>query len=187
MKLFRPAPNRSRAQNLLWTAAQCAVVWGTTLVVLPLLIVELERRLGVHGFRFRAQTVVAIALFMAASALNLATGAVLAVIGRGTPLPLASPQSLVLTGPYRYVRNPMAIAGISQGIAVAIWLGSWTVLAYAFAGAVFWHVVLRPAEEADLVSRFGAEYEAYRRAIPLWYPGFGRSRSVDPAIALKAE
>lgn len=170
MPVFRPAPARSRAQNLLWTAAQCSVVWGTTLVVLPMLLVELERRMGISGFRFTGQRPLAVGLFIAASALNLTTGALLATIGRGTPLPLACPQTLVVSGPYRFVRNPMAVAGISQGIAVAIWLGSWTVLLYSFAGGVFWHTVLRPPEERDLLARFGESYESYRRAVPLWCP-----------------
>ena len=118
----------------------------------------------------RSTSGLAIALFVAASALNLTTGALLATIGRGTPLPLACPQTLVLSGPYKYVRNPMAVAGISQGLAVAIWLGSWSVLAYSFAGGVFWHTVLRPPEERDLLARFGTSYESYRRAVPLWRP-----------------
>jgi protein-S-isoprenylcysteine O-methyltransferase Ste14 len=170
MRLFRPAPSRSRVENLLWTAAQCLVVWGVTLAVLPLLLVELERRLGIAGFSFAGQRVLAVTLFIVASVLNLTTGAFLATIGRGTPLPLASPQQLVLDGPYRYLRNPMALAGILQGVAVAIGLGSWTVLLYAAAGGVVWHVALRPAEERDLIARFGESYEAYRRGVPLWCP-----------------
>ena len=69
MPVFRPAPARSRAQNLLWTAAQCSVVWGTTLVVLPMLLVELERRMGISGFWFTGQRPLAVGLFIAASAL----------------------------------------------------------------------------------------------------------------------
>jgi protein-S-isoprenylcysteine O-methyltransferase Ste14 len=177
MTLFRPAPSRSRARNLLWTAAQCVVVWGLTLVVLPLLLVELERSVGIPGFRFTGQRRLAATLFIGASVLNLTTGAFLATIGRGTPLPLASPQQLVLSGPYRFLRNPMALAGILQGAAVAIGLGSWTVLLYSAAGGVFWHVALRPAEERDLIARFGESYEAYRRGVPLWCP---RPRSRFP-------
>ena len=146
------------------------MVWGVTLFGLPALLVELERRAGVSGFHFAGQRALAVGLFIAASTLNLTTGGLLAVIGRGTPLPLACPQSLVLSGPYRYIRNPMALAGIAQGVAVAIWLGSWTVLLYAAAGAAFWHVAIRPVEERDLVARFGPAYESYRRAVPLWWP-----------------
>ncbi len=167
--LFRPAPPRSRRANLLWTAAQSVAIWGLALLVGPAVLVAAERRLGVPRFDFSGRTSLALLLFGATSALNLATGAVLAARGRGTPLPTACPRALVVSGPYRHVRNPMAVAGIGQGVAVAVGLGSWLVLLYALGGAVLWHVVVRPVEERDLAERFGSAYAHYRRAVPLWW------------------
>ena len=152
------------------TAAQSLVVWGLALAVVPVLLVAVERRVGVPAFDFSGRWGVALALFVGCSALNTASGAVLAVRGRGTPLPVACPRALVIAGPYRYVRNPMAVAGIGQGVAVALGLGSWLVLGYALAGAVLWHAAIRPAEERDLAARFGRAYIAYRNAVPLWRP-----------------
>ena len=143
-------------------------MWGLALAVGPALLVAAERRVGVRGFDFPGRWGVALGVFVACSALNVASGAVLAVRGRGTPLPVACPRALVVAGPYRYVRNPMAVAGIGQGVAVALGLGSWLVLLYALAGAVIWHVAVRPAEERDLAARFGRAYTTYRRAVPLW-------------------
>jgi protein-S-isoprenylcysteine O-methyltransferase Ste14 len=177
-KLFRPAPPRSRRANLLWTAAQSLAVWGLALVVGPAVLVAVERRLGSAGFHFPHQARVALVLFGAASALNLATGAVLAARGRGTPLPTACPRALVFTGPYQHVRNPMAVAGIGQGVAVALGLGSWLVLLYAVGGGVVWHLAVRPLEERDLLARFGDAYADYRRSVPLWWP---RRRPYRPA------
>jgi protein-S-isoprenylcysteine O-methyltransferase Ste14 len=34
---------------------------------------------------------------------------------------------LVVVGPYRIVRNPMAVAGALQTIGVGLWVGSWAV------------------------------------------------------------
>src|SRR5699024_12773340 len=101
-------------------------------------------------------------LLFAASARGLASAAARARIGRGTPLPSAMPHRLVVAGPYRWVRNPMAVAGIGQGIAVGLLGQSWLVIAYALAGAVLWHLLVRPEEERDLASRFGADYEIGR-------------------------
>lgn len=163
---------------MLWLAAQCAVIWSVTLVVLPLMIVGAEHRMGNAPAEWLHSRGAAIVLFVLASALNVAAGIGLAVRGHGTPLPVMAPRDLVVGGPYRYLRNPMALAGISQGVAVAVWFGSWIVLGYALAGALVWHFGIRPIEEQDLVERFGDVYVRYRGAVPLWwprYPGFDAS------------
>ena len=94
----------------------------------------------------------------------------MAVAGRGTPLPVAMPSRLVIAGPYRFVRNPMAMAGIVQGIAIGILLSSWVVIAYAVIGSVIWNLAVRPHEEADLDQRFGADFRRYRDAVRCWIP-----------------
>ena len=119
-------------------------------------------------------------LFLAFSALNLRSGGVLSTLGRGTPLPLDCPRELVISGPYAYVRNPMAVAGLGQGLSVAIWLGSWGVLAYVIAGMALWQWGARPAEEQDLEARFGTAYRDYRAAVRCWVP---RLRAYDPLPA----
>jgi protein-S-isoprenylcysteine O-methyltransferase Ste14 len=160
----------------MWTAVQSAVIWGIALVLVPVMIVAIEAKLGMAGFDFPGRPVIAVVLLVLSSALNLLTGSILASRGEGTPLPLACPRALVMTGPYRIVRNPMAVAGIGQGIGVALLLGSWLVLVYALLGAIAWHVLIRPAEEHDLLTRFGHPYEEYRRVVPLWRPRIGSSK-----------
>jgi protein-S-isoprenylcysteine O-methyltransferase Ste14 len=90
--------------------------------------------------------------------------------GRGTPLPLAAPDRLVVGGPYRYVRNPMYLtllaALIGQGLVL------WQRILFLYA-ALVWLVVaafVRWYEEPTLSRRFGADYTAYRRAVPAWRP-----------------
>lgn len=168
--IFRPAAPASPSRNFLKTALQCVVIWTVTLVVLPAAVLLVERTFGIPGFVVAGQRVLGALLFVAFSALNVRTGGVLAALGRGTPLPLDCPRELVMTGPYAYVRNPMAIAGLGQGLAVALWLGSWGVLAYVVLGISIWQWGARPAEERDLEARFGAEYRAYRAAVACWVP-----------------
>jgi protein-S-isoprenylcysteine O-methyltransferase Ste14 len=101
--------------------------------------------------------------------------------GRGTPLPFASPNRLVISGPYAYVRNPMVIAGLGQGLAVALWLGSWTVVAYVLLGGMIWNFFVRPAEERDLRNTFGNEFETYCRDVSCWRPRVRRLARREPA------
>ncbi|MGE3171017.1 MAG: isoprenylcysteine carboxylmethyltransferase family protein [Planctomycetota bacterium] len=167
MRLYRPAVVAGAGRNLLKTALQTAAFWGLFLFVLPAGLVALGDRAGLPrwplpwcgGF-----------LFAVAGGLGLWSGAVMAVRGRGTPLPMDTARELVRSGPYRWVRNPMALAGIAQGMGVALWTGSALVLAYALSGAVLWHTVARPGEERDLEQRFGDAYRRYRAAVPLWLP-----------------
>ncbi|MBK6316507.1 MAG: isoprenylcysteine carboxylmethyltransferase family protein [Blastocatellia bacterium] len=77
---------------------------------------------------------------------------------------------MVISGPYRFIRNPMALAGLGQGMAVAIATGSWLTVAYVLAGGLMWNGIARPLEEADLRERFGVEFEAYCREVKCWWP-----------------
>ena len=92
------------------------------------------------------------------------------VEGLGTPAPVAPTERLVVGGLYRYVRNPMYLAVIAIILGQALALGQPILLLYAatvlaaFAAFVHWH------EEPTLRSRFGEQYEAYRRAVPAWWP-----------------
>ena len=94
----------------------------------------------------------------------------MARIGGGTPLPLDHAKKLVVVGPYKYVRNPMAVSGIGQGLAVALFLGSPLVAAYALMGSLIWQLIFRPLEEDDLSQRFSTDFETYRSQIRCWLP-----------------
>jgi protein-S-isoprenylcysteine O-methyltransferase Ste14 len=113
-------------------------------------------------------------LFVCFSALGLTSSYFMVRDGGGTPLPLDQTNRLVVSGPYRFVRNPMAIAGIGQGIAIAIVFQSVPILVYSFLGALVWHLVVRPSEELDMAQRFGEAYTEYRQRVSCWVPTFRR-------------
>lgn len=139
-------------------------------MVLPLAVVAMERRLGISSFSFVGQKAVGLALILGFSALNLWSGGVLSRRGEGTPLPLECPRKLVVSGPYSYVRNPMAIAGLGQGLGVVVLLGSWFGLLYVALGVMVWQFGARPPEERDLSTRFGQSYARYRESVRCWWP-----------------
>ena len=93
-----------------------------------------------------------------------------ALHGLGTPAPIAPPQKLVVTGQYRYVRNPMYLAVSAVILGQAAVLGQWILLAYTIVfGAAVWSFV-HWYEEPTLRRRFGADYESYVRDVPGWWP-----------------
>lgn len=170
MQWSRRAAPAAASWNLAKTAMQVVVFWGLFLFVLPPIVADLGATFG-HPPRPTAfLRSIGVVLFAVASTLGLLSAFTMAVRGSGTPLPLDAPRTLVLTGPYAWVRNPMAVAGLAQGMAVALWHGSIPVLGYVVAGGVLWHVAVRPFEEADLTREFGPAYIEYRNRVPLWVP-----------------
>jgi len=97
--------------------------------------------------------------------------------GFGTPAPVAAPDRLVVGGMYRYVRNPMYVAVLAAIVGQALLLGQLGLLLYAAALWLISAAFVRWYEEPTLARRFGADYEAYRRAVPAWLP---RVRPLKP-------
>ena len=168
MNVFRPAAERSTAMNLARTFGQTTIFWTLLIVLVPWLINTGERALGLPGFT--AQPGIAIAVFIVMASVNLGSGVVMAVIGRGTPFPADTARELVVRGPYRFLRNPMAFGGLGVGFAVALWLGSWSIIGYVVAGGIAWHLIARPMEERDLEARFGDSYRHYHACVRCWIP-----------------
>jgi len=92
------------------------------------------------------------------------------VEGFGTPVPIAAPERLVVGGLYRYVRNPMYVAALAIIVGQALALGQLGLLIYAVALWLITATFVRWYEEPTLTRRFGADYEAYRRTVPAWWP-----------------
>ena len=90
--------------------------------------------------------------------------------GRGVPAPVLAARHLVVTGLFRYVRNPMYIAVLSVIVGQGLLFGSAPVLRYALVVAAGFHLFVLLHEEPSLRSRFGPEYEAYCRAVRRWIP-----------------
>jgi protein-S-isoprenylcysteine O-methyltransferase Ste14 len=176
---FRRAAPASTGALLARTFIQIVIFWGVFLFIAPPLIARGAVALGAPALHLPGARPVALVLFLVASMLGLASAWTMVTLGRGTPLPLDGPRLLVTRGPYHWLRNPMAVAGMAQGVAAALWLGSVPVLLYVVAGGVLWHALVRPVEEADLLSTFGETYETYRRRVPLWIPESAPRRRGD--------
>lgn len=90
--------------------------------------------------------------------------------GAGTPAPIAPTARLVVGGLYRYVRNPMYLAVVAIIVGEALALGQLGLLLYAGVIALAFIGFVRGYEEPTLRKKFGPTYDAYRRAVPGWWP-----------------
>lgn len=177
-EMFRRAKTASKNYILLKTLTQIAVVWSAILVIIPYLITILEDKIVITRLLFPFQKPLALVLFIGISVVGVWSAVVMSRIGKGTPLPLDHATELVVVGPYKYVRNPMALSGIGQGLAVALFLGSPLVALYALMGSAIWQFIFRPLEEDDLELRFGPLFLDYRSAVKCWLP---RATPYNPA------
>jgi protein-S-isoprenylcysteine O-methyltransferase Ste14 len=93
-----------------------------------------------------------------------------AVQGLGTPAPVAPPQHLVVTGLYRFVRNPMYVSVTSAILGQAMIFGNVRLLEYGASVWLAFHMFVLVFEEPSLRRTFGTEYEAFCAAVPRWIP-----------------
>ena len=90
-------------------------------------------------------------------------------VGKGTPIPITPTKELIVTGLYRFVRNPLYIAGVLVLVGEAILFQSLGIFIYCLITIGVINVVVR-IEETRLEEKFGAKYEQYCKSVPRWIP-----------------
>jgi len=103
--------------------------------------------------------------------------------GIGTPAPFDPPRRLVITGLYRWVRNPMyvGLGVLLLGEAIAFPRITVTML---FMIAALWlatTIFIVTFEEPTLRSKFGDDYAAYCRNVRRWIPRLRPFDNSQPA------
>jgi protein-S-isoprenylcysteine O-methyltransferase Ste14 len=96
--------------------------------------------------------------------------------GRGTLTPAVPTRHLVISGLYRFVRNPMYVGVVTIIVGEALLLGSGDVLIYAAVVALGFHLFVVLYEEPTLRRTYGAEYDEYRAHVRRWIPGITPAR-----------
>jgi protein-S-isoprenylcysteine O-methyltransferase Ste14 len=111
-----------------------------------------------------------IALLAAGGALALACIATFVARGEGTPAPFDPPRKFVAAGPYKFVRNPMYIAGYVVLFGYGLFEHSLTIVLFTLPWLLLAHLFVMLYEEPHLRSTFGAPYEDYCRSVHRWLP-----------------
>lgn len=90
--------------------------------------------------------------------------------GGGTPAPWDPINRLIISGPYRHVRNPMLIGVIIVLFCESLFFNSLAFLIYACVFTVANIVYFPFLEEPALIERYGDKYQAYLNNVPRWVP-----------------
>jgi len=93
-----------------------------------------------------------------------------AVQGLGTPAPVFPTRHLVVTGLYRYARNPMYLAVAGAILGQGLLFGNMRLLEYGGLVWLLFHLFVLVYEEPTLRASFGAEYQAFCHEVPRWIP-----------------
>jgi protein-S-isoprenylcysteine O-methyltransferase Ste14 len=90
--------------------------------------------------------------------------------GLGTPAPLAPAKKLVVTGFYRFVRNPMYVSLLAIILGQALLFGEARLIVLAGLAWLASHIFVVKFEEPRLEREFGAQYAVYKNNVPRWIP-----------------
>lgn len=158
----------SRVQALLGTLIFIFVVPGTFAVYLPWAIAGGRMAppfLGTEATRWLGWTLVA-----AGAAIVLEAQARFVWKGFGTPAPIAPPSRLVVSGFYRFVRNPMYVGVVTLVLGEALVFACPWLFVYAAILVTAFHLFVLTYEEPTLRRKFPADYPAFFAAVPRWIP-----------------
>jgi protein-S-isoprenylcysteine O-methyltransferase Ste14 len=134
-----------------------------------LLEVGLPRTLSWLGWPF----------IVAGTGLLLWAVVVLAREGGATGAPTDPTKTLVDSGPYAWLRNPIYAGDGVLIFGLALLTGSPTLLLYDLLFLLAIDQYLRRVEEPGLQRRFGEDYAVYSRAVPRWLARISGARRED--------
>ena len=157
-----------RATSIVGSAIFLVIAPGTVAVLIPWWISGWQLSaplLGFVGFR-----VIGLLLIVCGAVGLLDSFARFAIQGLGTPAPPMPTKHLVVTGLYRYVRNPMYVGVLSIIIGQGLLFGNLRVLAYGIAVGVGFALFVMAYEEPTLRRTFGPEYDEFCAHVPRWIP-----------------
>lgn len=91
-------------------------------------------------------------------------------IGKGTLAPWSPTKNFVITGLYRYMRNPMILGVLTVLVGEALSIRSKNILIWAGAFFIINTIYFIIYEEPDLEKKFGGEYHEYKKNVSRWLP-----------------
>lgn len=83
-------------------------------------------------------------------------------------MPFSKTTALVVTGPYRFTRNPMYLGMLLVLLGIALWLGTLVPLLVVPLLALALQKGFVEKEERLLEEQFGDEYRAFRARVRRW-------------------
>jgi protein-S-isoprenylcysteine O-methyltransferase Ste14 len=90
--------------------------------------------------------------------------------GRGTLVPAVPTERLVVSGLYRYVRNPMYVGVLTTLAGETVLFAAHQMVNYLIVVLILVHLFVVLYEEPTLARRHPEDYPRYKRNVPRWLP-----------------
>jgi protein-S-isoprenylcysteine O-methyltransferase Ste14 len=165
----------NRTEALIGSAAFFIIAPCTVAGLIPWLITHWR-----PGDDATASLTIIGAILIIAGAAILIDSFVRFAFAEGTPAPIAPTKRLVVTGLYRFVRNPMYVAVTSIILGQSLIFASAALIAYAVVIWFAFHFFILGYEEPRLKHDYGDEYAAYCANVHRWRPRFTPWRQPRP-------
>ena len=139
-----------------------ALLFGFLMWLVTSLVASIEVPLGAR---------VAVALLFASIGLVFGVSAMVSFSREKTtmnPTKPAASSSLVITGPFRFTRNPMYLSLLLYLLAWAVYLSNFVVVLFLPVFVLYINQFQIKPEERVLFSLFGPEYAAYKERVRRW-------------------
>lgn len=81
---------------------------------------------------------------------------------------IAKPTTVIISGPYRFSRNPMYLGWTLVSLGIGLIVNSGWVVMFLPGALLFLHLVTIPHEERSLERRFGQGYLSYKGRVRRW-------------------
>jgi protein-S-isoprenylcysteine O-methyltransferase Ste14 len=124
----------------------------------------------IYGFLGASTGVIGIGIFAFGIVAYFVCSLWLVIVGKGPFVEFDPPREFVASGPYRWMRNPVAASLIVAGLGEAVYFQSVGILIFVLCGPPLAHLQVTKIEEPRLRQRFGASYEEYCRKVNRWLP-----------------
>lgn len=150
-------------RNLFFTILQPGVVAG----LVPFLIARKNfENIAAHAFQIPHY--IGIVVCLAGIGITLHCIANFAIHGRGTLSPADPTQQLVISGLYKFSRNPMYVGVMLMLIGEAIFTQSTGLLVYSIGVFTAFNLFIVFREEPRLKKDFGTSYHEYCKTVRRW-------------------
>ena len=154
------------------------------IIIVPIFVIWIPRTIllspyQIYEFDIGKIRFLGLFLILLGSAIYVACSGCFLFIGRGSPIPFTQTKKLIVKGVYRYVRNPLYIAGVLVLAGESLLFQSTGIFIYCLGmfGIFYFHALM---EETFLANEFGAEYDRYRNSVPRWIPRLTPYQDKDP-------